>query len=197
MELATFTTRRKVQALAKALPFARFYDTSTHAPYATDFNYVINASEFSPFIPYGNIPIPKKPGCLSDSVEGIWQGLKVIQEKIDESYFSGKGRKRYGKADGHLYGDKIIGYKEAREKIYIPSYEFMFYNCVPKEKIQDILEYARDDVKQFFFDVDDVSDPGDLSGPLAHSAVLVNLINNELFDNRAGRNAGKAFSARR
>ncbi len=196
MELATFITRRKVQVLAKGFPGARFYDTSTHAPYSSDFSYVINASEFSPFVPYGKIPIPKKQGCLSDSVEGIWQGLKLIQGKIDESYFSGKGRKRYGKTDGHLYGNKIIGYKEARKKIYIPSYEFMFYHCVSQEMIQEILAYARSGIKQFFFDVDDVSDPGDTSGPLAHSAVLVSLINRELLDNSTCRNARKVQSGR-
>lgn len=194
MELATFTTRRKLKDLVKAFPGARFYDTSTHAPYATDFDYVINAREFSPFVQYGKIPVPQT-SQLSDSVEGIWQGLKIIQGKIDESYFEGKGRKRPGKPEGHKYGNRILGYKEARKKIYIPSYEFMFYNRVPKEKIQNILEYAKSGIKQFFFDVDEVSDAGDLSGPLAHSAVLVSLINRELFNNSTGRNACKGVLA--
>ena len=34
---------------------------------------------FSPFFPLGGIPVPFSPGVESQSVEGIWQGLKVFE----------------------------------------------------------------------------------------------------------------------
>jgi len=38
--------------------------------------------KFSPFYPHGGIPVPFAPGYFSETVEGIWQGLKVF-EKAD------------------------------------------------------------------------------------------------------------------
>lgn len=35
---------------------------------------------FSPFYPHGNIPVPLSPGYVGESVEGIWQGLKVFEK---------------------------------------------------------------------------------------------------------------------
>jgi O-acetyl-ADP-ribose deacetylase (regulator of RNase III) len=32
---------------------------------------------FSPFYPHGGIPVPNSPGTFAQSVEGLWQGLKV------------------------------------------------------------------------------------------------------------------------
>jgi hypothetical protein len=41
---------------------------------------------FSPFYPHGGIPIPNSPGVFAQSVEGIWQGLKVFEnEDVDPS----------------------------------------------------------------------------------------------------------------
>jgi hypothetical protein len=34
---------------------------------------------FSPFYPYGGIPVPFSPGHTAMSIEGIWQGLKVFE----------------------------------------------------------------------------------------------------------------------
>src|SRR5438445_5621679 len=34
---------------------------------------------FSPFYPHGGIPVPYSPGVESESVEGIWQALKVFR----------------------------------------------------------------------------------------------------------------------
>jgi len=39
---------------------------------------------FSPFYPHGGIPIPNTLGETAQSVEGLWQGLKVFErEDID------------------------------------------------------------------------------------------------------------------
>ncbi len=179
MELVKFTTRDDVRHMVKSMSDARFYDVSTNAPLARDLEGVTSLCSFSPFIAYGKIPIPKFNG-ISDSVEGVWQGLKVINGRIDMSYFNGKGRKRFGVPKGHLYGDRVIASKEARQKIFIPSYAFMLRHCVPRDQLDEIYSLAREDVPQYFFDVDDNNDVGNLKSALAHSSVLVDIINKEL-----------------
>jgi catechol 2,3-dioxygenase-like lactoylglutathione lyase family enzyme len=75
------------------------YDVSSYAdfPYCT----------LSPMWPHGGIPVPGMPGTTSDSVEGIWQGLKVIRGEIAPRYFSGPGPKRGGKPSGLRLGKSI------------------------------------------------------------------------------------------
>jgi len=178
MERVRFITRAQVRNLHNTFPDAKFYDTSTNAPLAHDLDYVKDLSEFSPFTVYGSIPIPQYQGS-SDTVEGVWQGLKVINNRIDVSYFKGKGRKRYGRVAGHQLGSKVVGYLEARKKIYVPTYEFMVKEFL-QEEFELLLQRAKKGVKQFFFDVDDNGNLGDLKSPLAHSSVLVDIINKEL-----------------
>jgi hypothetical protein len=68
--------------------------------------------KFSPFYPHGRIPIPFSPGFVAESVEGIWQGLKVFASTdIEPTCFAittMKGIKRtgrrYGKVLGHRRG---------------------------------------------------------------------------------------------
>jgi hypothetical protein len=179
VELVKFIAREKVKILRGHFPNAVFYDTVLNTPSAGDFDFVTPAQEFSTFTKYGGIPVSGLKET-SDTVEGVWQGLKVIDGKIDRSYFKGKGRKRYGKPEGHMLGAKIIGYLEARKKIYVPTYEFMVFNCVPKEKIETIYALAKSGVKQFFFDVDDNGDIHNLKSPLSQASVLVNIINRQL-----------------
>ena len=197
MELVQFTTRAQVAALHNADSSIVFYDTSTHAPYAQDFLYVRDASEFSPFqIVQPKIPIPGRSE-RSDTVEGVWQGLKMIGGEIDPSYFHGKGRRRYGKVDGNSYHEKRIGYVEARTEIYAPSYKFMIEKCIDPSTLEKMYALARAGVKQFFFDVDENADVHNKSSPLAHSSLLVAIINETLLmDDSINRNQSDAHSAR-
>lgn len=170
----------KVLMLKEQNPNAKFYDTSTNAPYSQNYLFVNNFSEFSPFNQLVDIPIPGQNGT-SQTVEGVWQGLKIIKGKIDTNYFKGKGRKRYGKAQGHKLGDKKIQYIEARQKIYMPSYKFMLNNADPlQEKIQILMENAKEGYKQFLFDVDTNVDPYYTKSALAHSTIIVDYINEKL-----------------
>src|SRR4051812_14302173 len=57
----------------------------------------------SPFWAHGGIPVPGMDGTTSDSVEGIWQGLKLINNKISPRFFDGQGKKRGGIPRGHQY----------------------------------------------------------------------------------------------
>lgn len=174
------TTPKKVILLKEQYPEALFYDTSTNAPYSRDYSFVENLSEFSPFTQHIEIPVPKQ-NTTSQSVEGVWQGLKIIKGKIDRTYFENKGRKRYGKATGHLYGDTVIGYVDARKKIYTPSYEYMLTHAESlQEKIELLRQRALNGKQQFLFDVDNNIDIYNTKGPLAHSAILVEYINKTL-----------------
>ncbi len=126
------------------------------------------------------------PGKTSDSVEGIWQGLKVIDGKTAPRYFVGQGQKRGGKPRGHQYEGKLLGIIEAREKIYRVAYEWVLEHRVSKELIESFLVRARSGLAQYFHDV---SDNGNISAPdegWAHAAVLVQYLNKQL-QNRSER----------
>lgn len=148
---------------------ATAYDVSSYAdpPYCT----------LSPMWPHGGIPVPGMPGTTSDSVEGIWQGLKVIGGKTAPRYFSGQGQKRGGKPRGHQFGEKLLGLVEAREKIYRVSYEWVLANRVDAALIAMFVERAFAMEAQFFHDVGDNGDIGNPDEGWAHAAVLVQYLN--------------------
>jgi hypothetical protein len=118
-------------------------------------------------------------GASSDSVEGIWQGLKVINGKIALRYFQGAGTKRGGKPRGHQYGDKLLKLLEAREKIYRVSYEWMLDHRVDQKLIRGFIENALTGVTQYFHDVSDNGDIGYADEGWAHAAVLVQYLNRQ------------------
>jgi hypothetical protein len=138
---------------------------------------------FSPFFPHGGIPVPGMAGVTSDSVEGVWQGLKVIRGKIAPRYFEGSGRKRGGKPAGHQFGDqeRLLGLEEARRKIYFPAYEWMLEHRVDAALIEEILNRAFRGVEQHFYDRQDNAAIGK-DQPLAHAAVLVHYLNRKIHE---------------
>ena len=138
-------------------------------------------NQFSPFFPHGGIAIPGMEGKRSDSVEGIWQGLKVIRGKIAPRFFEGSGQKRVGKPRGHQYGksSRLLGLEEARRKIYIPAYQWMLDNRIDPSVISAIVENAYRGVPQFFYDREDNGSIGK-DAPLAHAKILVDYINRQI-----------------
>jgi hypothetical protein len=73
--------------------------------------------KFSPFYPHGNISVPFSNNFFSETVEGIWQGLKVFEnEGIDIKSFAiknMKGIKRTTRKHGNIIGhQKGINSKE-------------------------------------------------------------------------------------
>jgi hypothetical protein len=142
---------------------------------------------FSPFYPHGGIPIPGMENRTSDSVEGIWQGLKVIRGEIAPRFFEGAGRKRVGKPAGHQFGDqkRLLDLAEARRKIYIPAYEWMLTNRIDSEILEAIISKAFRGIPQFFFDREDNASIGK-DRPLAHASLLVDYINC-IIDERLGK----------
>ncbi|WP_372370484.1 hypothetical protein [Candidatus Uabimicrobium sp. HlEnr_7] len=133
--------------------------------------------QFSPFYVHNDIPIPKKPGEYSDTVEGIWQGLKVIRKKIAPRYFRGPGKKRGGKPEGHKYGGKLLSIVEARYKIYKISYDWVLENKIEQVIYRDILDNAKKGIPQYFHDMENNGDINNPSSPLAHASLLVQYIN--------------------
>lgn len=141
---------------------------------------------FSPFS-YNSqykIPIPGLKDVTSNSVEGIWQGLKIINGTIDESYFVGKPKKRpKGDYYGHSYKGKIIDIVKARKEIYQPSYSYFLSNCVPKSTFEEIFLTLIANKELFIYDTENSINPKNSSMPLAHSFYLAEYLN-ENFNQR-------------
>src|SRR3954447_19768754 len=149
---------------------ALVYDVSSYAemPYRT----------LSPFYVHGGIPVPGMPGKTSDTVEGIWQGLKVIRGAIAPRMFYGPGHKRGGKKpSGHRYGDKLLGIVEARYKIYRVAYEWVLANRIDPALIRRFVEIALEGSPQYFHDTGDNGDINDPDAPLAHASLVVQYVN--------------------
>lgn len=90
---------------------------------------------FSPYFPWGNIPVPFSNGMRAQSVMSIWEGLKVFEFKgIDKYIFSCKNIKylkrpeeKYGNLKGYNRGlsyDYIYNEAEAFQRIYIRSFRW-------------------------------------------------------------------------
>jgi hypothetical protein len=120
------------------------------------------------------IPVPGNEQIRAHSVEGIWQGLKVINGRPDFSLFKRRPHKRHGQPEGHIFGDNVIGYLEARENIYVPAYVFQVVNNV-LDNIVGELEKKIEPV--VFYDVEQNKDIKDLSKPFSHASLLVTLLN--------------------
>lgn len=133
--------------------------------------------ELSPMWVHGGVPVPGLSGETSDTVEGVWQGLKVIRGETAPRYFRGPGAKRGGKPSGHRFGTKLLGVVDARRLIYVPTYEWVIENRVAPAVIERFVEAALAGVTQHFHDVGDNGDPSDPDQPLAHAAVLVRYLN--------------------
>jgi hypothetical protein len=119
---------------------------------------------------------------FAQSVEGLWQGLKVFEkEDIDPSRWQitdlrgikWAGRSR-GKVLGHRFGvgsNVLLGYRDARCQIYLPAYRWVLENRLAAEvkRLRDELS-ARPVV---LLDYETNADLEELSRPLSHAALIV------------------------
>lgn len=140
--------------------------------------------EFSPFMNSKNfeIPVPGQENTFAQSVEGIWQGLKVIDGGTDFGIFYGCPKKRKkGTYMGHLYDNKRIDIVTARELIYEPSYIYYLKNCVKASTLEKILILGiNEDVK--IHDTENNLDPNNSNVAVGHSFYLAKFLNKELND---------------
>ncbi|TNY36616.1 DUF6939 family protein [Thermomonospora catenispora] len=136
---------------------------------------------FSPFYPHGGIPVPFSPGVTAQSVEGIWQALKVFADadvdptKLTITTMRGLKRtvRRHGPVLGHragLTGGELLPYEEARRRIYLPSYRWVL-----EHRVADLVDRLRElssrrDV--VLLDYTTNGEVSDLSAPLSHAALI-------------------------
>lgn len=173
--------RKKNETILKAFPNALIIDVTSKS---SD-----KWIAFSPFYPHGNIPIPFSNGEISNSVEGIWQGLKVFQNMdIDVSkfrIFSMKNLKRttkkYGKILGHrkgIYGKEILNYHDARFQIYIPSYKWILENKL-SDLVAELYRLSKkNDIVLLDYNINENIE--DLSKPISHAELIKMFIENKL-----------------
>lgn len=164
--------KTKIENIKKKYPDVYIMDLTSKArdPYV----------RFSPFYPHGQIPVPFSSGVYSQTVEGIWQGLKVFEsEGIDRSKFEIKnmeGIKRTirtkGPIIGHqkgVEGNTIMGYLEARLEIYLPTYKFVLEHNLSEFIFK--LKKAHEEKDLVFLDYD-TNSIIDSSKPLSHAFLV-------------------------
>jgi hypothetical protein len=167
-------SRRKSPAtLAKLSPNALVVDVTSQGaePWV----------RFSPFFPHGGIPIPNAPEQTAASVEGLWQGLKVFErEDVDPAKWvitSMKNIKRAGKSRGAVRGHRfgpgsaeLLGYRDARYRIYLPAYRWVLENRLSREL--EVLRAQGIGQTVVLLDYETNADVEDLSSPLSHAALV-------------------------
>ncbi|MEU3570444.1 hypothetical protein AB0E96_18775 [Kitasatospora sp. NPDC036755] len=162
--------RRTTASLEAAFPGAEIIDVTSGAPDPW--------VRLSPFYPHGGIPVPYGEGVTSQSVEGIWQALKVFPDsdvdlaKLRVTSMRGLKRtvRRFGPVQGHRtgpHGDRLLSYEAARRRIYLPAYRWVL-----EHRVADLVERLRGKEHVVLLDHTtngDVADPG---SPLSHAALI-------------------------
>ncbi|MEU4116540.1 hypothetical protein AB0F71_18865 [Kitasatospora sp. NPDC028055] len=157
-------------SLTAAFPGAEVIDVTSKAPEPW--------VRLSPFYPHGDIPIPYSDGETSQSVEGIWQALKVFQDsdvdpaKLRITTMKGLKRtvRRHGPVLGHRAGldsDRLLPYEEARRRIYLPSYRWIL-----EHPVADLVERLREKEDVVLLDYTTNGDVTDPASPLSHAALI-------------------------
>lgn len=141
--------------------------------------------KLSPLYPHGGIPVPFSTGYFSETVEGIWQGLKVFEHEgvslKPMRIMSMKGIKRSGKNLGACLGyqkgmdsEELLNEVDARRQIYIPVYEWLLENRC-KNLVQKLREYSSTYVV-VLLDNETNSDIEDTKKPLSPASLIVRYI---------------------
>jgi hypothetical protein len=173
MHIAVESRRKKLTSLEKLWPGAAIIDVTSRG----DEPWV----RFSPFYPHGGIPIPNSSSDSAQSVEGLWQGLKVFdREDIDPGKWSitdmsgiKRGGKSRGAVRGHRFGvgnDVLLGYRDARLRIYLPAYKWVLENRLAGQVEELRRQLAEKPV--VLLDYETNLDVEDLSRPLSHAALI-------------------------
>ncbi|MEO6087349.1 MAG: hypothetical protein ABIQ18_29970 [Umezawaea sp.] len=142
----------------------------------------------SPFYPHDGIPVPFTPGVTGESVEGVWQALKVFDDadvdatKLRVTTMAGLKRtvRRFGPVRGHragLEGTDLLPYEEARRRIYLPTYRWVLENRAEAEVAELRALAAERDV--VLLDYTTNGDVTDLSTPLSHAALVARHLRGE------------------
>ena len=136
MRIAVESRRQKRVNVEARWPGASIVDVTSRGPEPW--------VRFSPFYPHGGVPVPNTSGGTAQSVEGLWQGLKVFEsEDIDSGKWSivnmtgiKRGGRSRGAVRGHRFGvgsEVLFGYRDARHLIYLPAYRWVLEHRLTTE----------------------------------------------------------------
>jgi hypothetical protein len=170
----TVLHRRAGESARKSHPGAAILDLTSRgsAPWV----------KFSPFYPHGGIPVPGAPGRFSASVEGLWQALKVFEHadvdpgKLDITSMKGikRGAGKLGRVLGHREGlgsERLLGYIEARHRIYLPAYHFVLTQHLQRELAE--LRRMASAGGLILLDYETNTDVDDPARPLSHAGLVM------------------------
>jgi len=180
MAVHVVSRRRGAAWMAKTHPGAAVIDVTSKGP--TPWVHL------SPFYPHGGIPVPFTPEVTGESVEGIWQALKVFEgadvdaTKLRITTMTGLKRtvRRFGAVRGHRAGleaTELLPYEEARRRVYLPTYRWMLENRAQAEVAELRALAAEQEV--VLLDYTTNSDVTDLSTPLSHAALVARYVRGE------------------
>ena len=150
---------------------------------------------FSPFYPHGGIPVPGSDDTTAASVEGIWQGLKVFETTdVDPTRFEvttmrnlKRTVRKHGRCLGHRFGvdgEELLGYAEARSRIYLPTYAWVLEHRLQSE-LAALVEKATA-APLTLLDYETNTDVDDLSRPLSHAGLVAVALRQALGHRGAG-----------
>ncbi|WP_194921788.1 DUF6939 family protein [Catenulispora rubra] len=173
MPIHIASRRRSAASLATAYPGARIIDVTSKGPQPW--------VRMSPFYPHGDIPVPLGGGAVAQSVEGIWQALKVFADhdvdtrKLEVVSMTGLKRtvRKYGPVLGHragLTGQELLPYEEARRRIFLPAYRWVLENNVADLVAELRTAAGEGDVVLLDYTVN--GDVTDTTSALSHAALI-------------------------
>lgn len=136
---------------------------------------------FSPFFAHGDIPVPGSPDVMSQSVEGLWQGLKVFESadvdrsKLEVTTMKGLKRtvRRFGRCLGHRHGfgsEALLDYIAARRAIYLPAYRWVLEHRLAAE-VEALRKLGRERTV-VLLDYETNVDVDDPRKPLSHAGLV-------------------------
>jgi uncharacterized protein DUF6939 len=129
------------------------------------------------------LPVPGQPGMAARSVEGVWQGLKIVDGRTDlEQLTTSTPVKRppdqlrgpdfpYA-ASQFVFADRKIDLVTARWLIYLPVFVALLRDSVPAEVHEEIWSAIDSGREVLFYDWDDNFDIEDHRSSFSHSSVL-------------------------
>jgi hypothetical protein len=165
--------RRTATAIRAAHPGALVIDVS---PKGTGL-----WTRLSPYYPHGGIPVPLSPGAVAQSVEGVWQALKVFaRDDVDRRKLlvtDVKGLKRTVRRNGAvlgyragLDGDALLDHEQARRRIYLPAYRWTLENAAA-DLVAKLAQLGH--VRNIILLDDNTNcDITDARAPLSHAALV-------------------------
>lgn len=166
--------KRKEENIKKDYPNAIILDITSKSAYAR---------KLSPFYPHGGIPIPFSEGLTAESVEGIWQGLKVFEHE-DVCYDSFRNSsmqnlkrtvRKLGYPKGHrkgVKGNELLDYLSARILIYLPTYKWVLDNVPDVHSIVERIKNKAQESDIVLLDYNTNLDFRNLSSPLSHAGLV-------------------------